>query len=81
MKASLAKILYPGMIQLQEMGWVPAKPASEFKIGELIMWNYGHKSRIVRISQKTHSTLVFTVESNNKIYTFERRVKTLTAIG
>ena len=55
------KMMNPGKIQLIEMGWVPAKPAREFKVGEKIMYNYGYVNEIVSIEQKNATTLIFTV--------------------
>lgn len=49
-------------VHLQYYGNAPAKPASEFKIGEFMLWNYGMNSRISAIKKETPKSITFEEE-------------------
>jgi len=51
-KSSAAQDRASGTIWLQSVGRVKAKQAGQFKVGESIMWNYGVKSLITKITPK-----------------------------
>ena len=67
-------------VQLQSVGYVKAKEAQQFKIGELMMWNFGYKSEILSIVKETKTQIIFSLNSikpngstDGKVY--ERRLK------
>ena len=61
-------------IQLQACGLVKAKPAAEFKIGELMAWNFGYVSEVVGILFETKAFITFeTLCHDGKVY--PRRLK------
>lgn len=67
-------------IQLQSVGHVPAKPVSQFKVGEKMMWNFGYTSTILSILKETNTQIIFQMKSfdpsgnsDGKIY--DRRMK------
>lgn len=39
-------------IQLQSVGWVSAIPAGELVPGDVTIWNFGHKSKVLEITPK-----------------------------
>lgn len=45
-------------IWLQELGWFTAKPASDFKVGDIMVWNYGSWSEVASIRHKGKSTYI-----------------------
>lgn len=60
-------------IRLQSVGHVKAAPASEIKVGSVLMWNFGYTSTVEEIVKETAKTIVIkeTYESGK---TFERRL-------
>ena len=67
-------------IQLQGVGLRAAKPASEFKVGEFFVWNYGYHSEIVGIKKVTKHQIVFLTQSQDgEIY--ERRLGKSRLVG
>ena len=38
-------------IHLQGIGRVDAKPATEIKIGDILIWNYGYKSTVKSVEK------------------------------
>lgn len=66
---------------LQGIGSVSAKPAGEFKVGEYMAWNYGHRSKITAIISETKEFRTFELTCSDGV--FERRLKKtrLVAIG
>jgi len=38
-------------IQLQSVGWVPAKLAVNVKVGDTLMWNFGTTSEVVAVRE------------------------------
>ena len=55
-------------IHLQGIGRFQAKKASEFKVGDKLVWNGGFTSKITKIKKKTPSQIVFEVKSDGKLY-------------
>lgn len=37
----------PYAIQLQGIGWVPAVPAADLKVGNVLIWNFGGTTELV----------------------------------
>ena len=67
-------------IQIQSVGKVEAKPVSEFKIGEKMMWNFGYTSEILGVAKETKTQIILKMnsvspegKSNGEVY--ERRMK------
>ena len=44
-------------IWLQSYGYAPAKPAQELKVGDIMIWNFGTKSRVDEILKSTAKTI------------------------
>lgn len=65
-------------IHLIGIGEVPAKKAKDFKTGDIIMWNYGHLSRVEGIEKETKTQIIFKLSSganeDNLYYKSTRRV-------
>jgi hypothetical protein len=53
----------PQTVQLQSIGLVNAKPASEFQVGELTLWNFGYVSEVIAIAPKGKTMLTWTLRS------------------
>jgi len=64
-------------IQLQQIGRVPAVPASEVKAGDRLMWNFGSIYKVLDIIKETKKQIVIstTPEKGGAIYT-QRLLKT-----
>jgi hypothetical protein len=58
-------------IHLQGVGKFQAKPASEIKPGDVLVWNYGSTSTVLTV--ETRGKSVFTTQTAEKIGIFERR--------
>jgi len=70
-----------GAVHLQSVGLVKAKPASEFRVGEFMGWNFGSVSEVVAIREISKCFIEIDESLNGKIY--QRRLKKdrLVAIG
>jgi len=70
-------------VHLINVGDVPAMPASEFRPGDRVMWNFGTTQTITRIAANPRGSKLFItiVDDNGKEWTFEKRPGTLMAIG
>ena len=44
-------------LQLQSIGHVPAKAAGELNIGDILLWNFGHKSQVKEITKQTSKSI------------------------
>ena len=62
-------------IQIQSVGKVPAIPASQLKINDSIVFNFGHTAKITSISRITKSFITFTLFDNETQSNCERRFK------
>lgn len=60
---------HPQAMRLQNIGVVLGTPASEIKTGSVLMWNFGHKSKVEAIKSETEKTIVIEVDCNGKLYT------------
>lgn len=60
-------------IQLQAIGHVPAKPASELKVGDVMIWNFGYTSTVKEIVRQTAKSLWIKEVSDESGKTYERR--------
>ena len=65
---------------LQSVGDVDAKPATEIKPGDCLMWNFGIKSIVTAILKETKTQIV--IEERYDSGTYQRRLgkNTLVAI-
>ena len=79
-KSSAAQDRASGTIWLQSVGRVKAKAASQFKVGEKIMWNYGVKSLITKITPKA-SRFEMVIEEGGKAYVRTFNADRMLAIG
>lgn len=75
-------------IQLQSIGKVEAKKASDFKVGEKMKWNFGYTSEVLEIVKETKTQIVVKLNSIDPLgrvsdFIGERRLKKerLVAIG
>lgn len=60
-------------IHLQGIGEKSAVPASELKPGDIILWNYGYKSRVLEIVKETKKSVVLKTQSCDSLAVCERR--------
>lgn len=58
-------------MRLQGMGNVDAVAASEIKVGDVLMWNYGYTSTVVAIRKTTKCIVLTELCGDGK--TYERR--------
>lgn len=69
-------------IWLQYYGWAPAKPASEFSIGERMLFNFGTSACITEIKDLSKSFLEITyVNKKGESYTGRIKKGRLAAFG
>lgn len=61
-------------IHLQGIGLCEAKPASEFLIGQKMLWNYGAKSIITGVKNETKSYITYIIADERGL-TWDRRLK------
>jgi hypothetical protein len=52
-------------VQLQGIGRVAAKPARDFQVGDLAVWNYGYTSEVVSVSPKGRTQLLWGVKTSD----------------
>lgn len=68
-----------GAIWLQGMGYFQAKPAREFRVGDVAVWNYGGTSRIVKIDDVSKHFWViheeYTEDMTGLVKVAQRKVK------
>jgi len=51
-------------VWLQSHGWQPAVLGSELKVGDTLVYNWGHTSEIISIDKETAKTITISVRSN-----------------
>ena len=70
-------------VQLQGVGKVKAKPASEFSVGDFMGWNFGHCSLVVGVAKETKSFITYELQNPETGDIHERRLgkSRLVAIG
>ena len=61
------KHLHKMTIQLQSIGKMPAQPASNIKVGTVLMWNFGTKETVLDIVNETAKTLSVKIQSGNYV--------------
>jgi hypothetical protein len=54
-------------IQLQSIGKMPAQVASNIKVGNVLMWNFGTKETVLDIVNETAKTLSIKIQSGNYV--------------
>ncbi|CAB4144502.1 hypothetical protein UFOVP457_47 [uncultured Caudovirales phage] len=64
----------PRAMRLIEMGLVLGTPASEIKVGDFLMWNYGYTSQVNSIIRETAKTLTISVTETKSQKIFERKL-------
>lgn len=65
-------------VQLQSVGHVVGTVASELKIGDTMVWNWGGTSTIKKLLKETNCFLTFQTEAENMngvLELYERRLK------
>ena len=73
---------YDGKIQLQSVGQVDARKASNLKVGDILMWNFGATSKITKIEpSKTGKTFNITTKSSESGNTYERKMSANRLVG
>jgi len=68
-------------VQLQSVGWCQAVKATELKVGDYRVYNYGGKCKIVDIKEISKCYLSITVEDQGKLYTSKIKKSTLVVIS
>lgn len=66
-------------IHLIALGNVPAVPLSEVQAGDTLLWNFGSKSEVVRITAVTPKTYEIVERVKGQEYTRRKRGSTLVA--
>jgi len=74
MKYQLVNDNHPKAMRLIEIGVVLGTPASDIKAGDLLMWNYGHTSKVNSIIRETAKTLIISVTETKSQKNFERKL-------
>lgn len=75
--------VYPGTIHLHGIGKMPARPARELRVGDRLMWNYGHTYTVVAIRPSPSGKTLELEERNDrdgKVYTRRLGASRLVAI-
>lgn len=73
---------YDGKTSLQSVGEVDARRVSNLKSGDILMWNFGHTSRVVKVEpSKTGKTFNVTTKSSESGETFERKMSANRLVG
>ncbi|MBR1653518.1 MAG: hypothetical protein IJ690_07685 [Clostridia bacterium] len=73
---------YDGKTTLQSVGEVDARKASNLKVGDIIMYNYGHTAKITKIEpSKTGKTFNVTTKSSESGYIGERKYNANSMVG
>ena len=69
-------------IRLQGTGWHDARPVRELKVGDIIEWNFGYTSEILKLTPtKTGKQITVTIkEENGTIYNRRMGADRLVAI-
>ena len=65
----------PKKLRLQSVGWVPAVEASELKVGDQLMYNFGSVCQIVKIEEASPKFLRVHEVSTERGTEYQRRVK------
>lgn len=68
-------------IHLQSIGKVPAIQAQELRIGSIVLWNFGGKSKVVSILKETACFITFEMYCTETKKNFERKLKKTRLVG
>jgi hypothetical protein len=52
-------------IHLQGIGQFPAKPASDFQIGDFAVWNQGYTSQVINVEPKGKKFLTWRIRTKD----------------
>jgi len=61
-------------IRLQGIGWHEAKPARQIKPGDVLVWNYGSKSSVLRIVKETPAQIIIRERYHESGREYNRRL-------
>jgi len=65
------------MIQLQGIGqWIKTKPASELRVGDVLVWNYGESSVVVSIEKTSEKSIWIRTQTSKGDSYISRYLKT-----
>ena len=64
------------VVRLQSVGWVRAKPASEFKVGDRIAYNFGAEGKVLSV-EVSGKSVYMDVEEHGKLYKVRKNVNTM----
>lgn len=67
--------------QLQSIGRVPAIQAGDIKAGDVLLWNFGHKSRVDEIVSTTNKSIFIKETSLESGKQYERRFLKTRLVG
>jgi hypothetical protein len=62
-------------IQLQQIGRVQAKTAAQFKIGDKMVWNFGHTTTVLGVASETKAFITYILKDDKNSSRHERRLK------
>lgn len=68
-------------VHLQGLGSVPGKPASELKIGDIAMFNYGYKYEVIEMHESGKASVATKMKSLDNGKVFDRRFKLNTIVA
>lgn len=66
---------------LQSIGKVPAIQAQELRIGSIVLWNFGGKSKVVSILKETACFITFEMFCTETQQNYERKLKKTRLVG
>lgn len=73
---------YDGKTSLQSVGEVDARKVSNLKPGDILMWNFGSTSQVVKVEpSKTGKTFNVITKSSTSGETYERKMSANTLVG
>lgn len=70
-----------GLVHLQGIGKVRAKPASAFEVGERMGWNYGYTSQVISKEKRGQFIHFKMLASDNQVYSRRMKPSRLVALG
>lgn len=56
------KMQHPGQVKLISVGWHPAKPAGQVVEGDMLVYNYGSKAKVVKVEGVKGKFITFWTE-------------------
>lgn len=68
-------------LHLQGVGLHPAKPAGELAPGDTLVWNYGHASTVVSVTEASPAFVTVTERSHRNDLVYTRRLGKARLVG